>query len=113
MDRRGFLGVCLGALAIPFIGTKKAKPQPIEVYGWAEHGFAVLDNSKILQCDFDYDESVDACKKAMRNTPPSGNFTDREKLKDLYISPEAIEDIRNWGVDQIDETTRKEIMLNG
>lgn len=31
----------------------------------------------------------------------------------IYCSPEAYEDIKNWGVDQIDETTRKEIMLNG
>ena len=30
-------------------------------------------------------------------------------LTDLYISPEGLEDIRNWGVDQIDEVTRREI----
>jgi hypothetical protein len=31
-------------------------------------------------------------------------------LSDLWISPEAYEDIKNWGCDQIDETTRKEIL---
>jgi hypothetical protein len=30
-------------------------------------------------------------------------------LTDLYVSPEAMEDIRNWGLDQVDEITRREI----
>ena len=33
----------------------------------------------------------------------------RSRLSDLYLSPEALEDIRNWQVDQIDEITRREI----
>lgn len=33
----------------------------------------------------------------------------RSKLTDIFLSPEAIEDIRNWGVDQVDEITRREI----
>lgn len=33
----------------------------------------------------------------------------RGKLTDLYLSPEALEDIRNWGLDQIDDVTRREI----
>lgn len=33
----------------------------------------------------------------------------RSKLTDLFLSPEALEDIRNWGVDQVDEMTRREI----
>lgn len=36
----------------------------------------------------------------------------RGKLTDLYLSPEALEDIRNWGLDQIDEVTRREIFLS-
>jgi hypothetical protein len=39
------------------------------------------------------------------NTMSSG----RGRLTDLYMSPEGIEDIRNWGVDQVDEVTRREI----
>ena len=35
----------------------------------------------------------------------------RSKLTEVYLSPEAIEDIRNWGVDQLDEVTRREIYL--
>jgi len=41
------------------------------------------------------------------NTGSSG----RGRLTDLYVSPEAMEDIRNWNVDQIDEVTRREIFL--
>jgi hypothetical protein len=33
-------------------------------------------------------------------------------LTDIYMSPEALEDIKNWGVDQIDDVTRKEILCN-
>jgi hypothetical protein len=35
----------------------------------------------------------------------------RRRLTDLYLSPEALEDIRNWGLDQIDEITRREIYM--
>jgi hypothetical protein len=35
----------------------------------------------------------------------------RAKLTDLWVSPEALEDIRNWGLDQVDELTRREIYL--
>lgn len=31
-------------------------------------------------------------------------------ITDTHISPEAFEDIKNWGVDQIDDATRKEIL---
>ena len=35
------------------------------------------------------------------------------KHNDLYISQEAIEDIRKWGINQIDETTMREIFRSG
>jgi hypothetical protein len=35
----------------------------------------------------------------------------RSRLTDLYMSPEGVEDIRNWGLDQIDEITRREIYV--
>lgn len=33
----------------------------------------------------------------------------RGRLTDLYISPEALEDIREWDADQVDDLTRREI----
>ena len=33
-------------------------------------------------------------------------------LTDLFLSPESIEDIRNWGLDQVDELTRREIYVS-
>jgi hypothetical protein len=35
----------------------------------------------------------------------------RGRLSDVFLSPEALEDIRNWQVDQIDEVTRREIYV--
>ena len=35
----------------------------------------------------------------------------RSKLTDVYMSPEGLEDIRNWGLDQVDELTRREIFM--
>ena len=31
-------------------------------------------------------------------------------MTDLYLSPEGIEDIRNWGVDEVDPVTRRELI---
>ena len=37
----------------------------------------------------------------------------RGSLSDVDLRPEALEDIRNWGLDQIDEVTRREIYMAG
>lgn len=47
-----------------------------------------------------------------RNGGGNSTSTNRGKLTDLYISPEAMEDIRNWNVDQVDEITRREIFVS-
>ena len=44
-----------------------------------------------------------------RNGGGNSASINRSTLTDLYISPEGLEDIRNWGVDKIDEVTRREI----
>ena len=44
-----------------------------------------------------------------RNGGGNSASNNRGMLTDLYVSPEAMEDIRNWGVDQVDEITRREI----
>lgn len=33
----------------------------------------------------------------------------RSRLTDIFMSPENLEDIRHWGLDQVDEVTRREI----
>jgi hypothetical protein len=55
---------------------------------------------------------VSLMKTVMRRNG-GGNTTSvsRGKLTDLYVSPEAMEDIRNWNVDQVDEITRREIFV--
>lgn len=56
---------------------------------------------------------VSLMKTAMRRNG-GGNTASikRGRLTDLYLSPEALEDIRNWGVDQVDEITRHEIFIS-
>ena len=44
-----------------------------------------------------------------RNSGGNSASVGRGSLTDLYVSPEALEDVRNWGLDQIDEVTRREI----
>ena len=34
------------------------------------------------------------------------------KVSELYIDPRCLEDIRRWGVDEIDEATRREIICS-
>lgn len=44
-----------------------------------------------------------------RNSGGNSASIGRGRLTDMYVSPEALEDIRNWGFDQVDEVTRREI----
>ena len=44
-----------------------------------------------------------------RNSGGNSTSTNRGKLTHLYLSPEAIEDMRNWGLDEVDDVTRREI----
>ncbi len=44
-----------------------------------------------------------------RNGGGNSTSINRGMLTDIYLSPEGIEDIRDWGVDQIDEITRNKI----
>jgi len=55
---------------------------------------------------------VSVMKTTMRRNG-GGNSTSMNRgiLTDLYISPEAMESIRDWGVDQVDEVTRREIYV--
>ena len=54
---------------------------------------------------------VSLMKVAMRRNG-GGNSTsvNRGRLTDLFMIPEGIEDIRNWGVDEVDEITRRELI---
>jgi hypothetical protein len=44
-----------------------------------------------------------------RNSGGNSASVGRGRLTDIYLSPEALEDIRNWGFDQVDDLTRREI----
>lgn len=48
-----------------------------------------------------------------RNAGGKSASVKRGALTDLYMSPEGVEDMRNWGIDQLDETSRREIYVAG
>jgi hypothetical protein len=47
-----------------------------------------------------------------RNGGGNSSSMGRSRLTHLYVSPEAMEDMRNWGIDEVDELTRREIYLS-
>jgi hypothetical protein len=48
-----------------------------------------------------------------RNAGGNTGSGDRGRLTDLYVSPEALEDVRNWGFDQISDAVRTQIYNSG
>lgn len=52
---------------------------------------------------------ISLCKTVMRRNGGGNTVTATGRLTDLYLSPEALEDIRNWGIDQLDEVSRREV----
>ena len=86
--------------------------------GWHVLLSAAVDRNILI---FDADASAGQFTKRLvslmkvvmrRNAGGNSTSMNRGMLTDLYVSPEAIEDIRNWGVDQVDEITRREIFLS-
>lgn len=86
--------------------------------GWHILLGAGVDRNIIV---FDSDAAVGSFTKRLvslmkvvmrRNGGGNSTSLNRGRLTDLYVSPEAMEDIRNWKVDQVDEVTRREIMVS-
>ena len=83
--------------------------------GWHTLMAAAVDRNIVV---FDSDANANQFTKRLvslmktvmrRNGGGNSASTNRGILTDLYVSPEAMEDIRNWGIDIVDEITRREI----
>lgn len=73
---------------------------------------AVVADSDAAQGQFTT-RLVSLAKTVMRrNGGGNSSSINRSKLTDLFVSPEAIEDMRGWNVDVIDEVTRREIFVS-
>lgn len=48
----------------------------------------------------------------LRNGGGNSSSLRQSVLTDLFLSPESVEDIRNWNLDQVDEVTRREIYVS-
>lgn len=56
---------------------------------------------------------ISTMKLVMRRNGGGNNSSiGRSRLTHLYVSPEAMEDMRNWGIDEVDELTRREIYMS-
>lgn len=74
----------------------------------ADRGVVVAD-SDAAQGQFTT-RLVSLMKTVMRrNGGGNSSSVNRSRLTDLYVSPEAMEDMRSWNVDVVDELTRREI----
>ncbi len=85
--------------------------------GWHTIISAGVDRNIIV---FDSDANIGQFTKRLvslmktvmrRNGGGNSTSMNRGILTDIYLSPEALEDIRNWNVDQVDEVTRREIFV--
>jgi len=47
----------------------------------------------------------------IRNGGGNSSSLKKGRLTDVFTSPEAIEDVRNWGIAEVDDTTRRDIYL--
>lgn len=102
------VGRCMRVFEAGFV--KKANDD-----GWHTLLAAALDRNILV---FDNDAGsgqftkrlLSVMKVIMRRNGGGNSATpNRAKLTDVYLSPEGIEDMRNWGVDIVDEFTRREI----
>jgi hypothetical protein len=90
MKRRNFLGVCLAAIAAPLAALApqpKSKESPV-----------VGDESVGFTYDFgdmSQKELIAKMKEAMLKFKDCGLVSDRTTC-DIYMSPEAFEDIKKW-----------------
>lgn len=86
--------------------------------GWHTIITAAADrNIVVLDSDADagqFTKRLVSLMKVVMRRNGGGNSTsnNRGQLTDLYVSPEAMEDIRNWNVDQVDEITRRQIFVS-
>ena len=55
---------------------------------------------------------ISLMKTVMRRNGGGNSATAPGRLTDLYLSPEAVEDVRNWGIDQLDEISRREVYMS-
>ena len=105
MQRRNFLKACVAALLAPAALVKAEETPKVVVTddGWNPNpGPGLLCDCRTLSKQ----ELREILERTAKLPQP-----DTSKLNDLFVSPEAMEEMRLWGCDQMDEQTRREILL--
>lgn len=54
---------------------------------------------------------ISIMKTVMKRNSGGNGPVNRGRLTDIFVSPEGIEDIRNWGLDMLDDASRREVYL--
>jgi hypothetical protein len=125
MKRRNFLGACLAAIAAPLAAVAQpAKPKDPRIF-YATEKIKFGEKSKespvvgdesvgfTYTHQMDNDEWIGKIKRAMVKSRSALVTYDKPNRNcDIYMSPKTLEDIKAWGVDEIDEETQREIMTN-
>ena len=103
------VGRAMGVLEASF--TKKMNDD-----GWHTLISAAVDRN-IMVYDADASDGyfskrlVSLMKTIMRrNGGGNSSSINRGAMSDLFLSPEGVEDIRNWGVDEVDDVTRRDLI---
>lgn len=82
--------------------------------GWHTLLAAAVDRN-ILVYDADAANSqftkrlISLMKTIVRRNAGGNSVSGVGRLTDIYLSPEGVEDVRNWGIDQLDEISRREV----
>lgn len=106
--RYDIVGRCMQILEASFV-------KKINDDGWHTLLSAGMDRNILV---FDADASTGQFTKRLvslmkvimqRNAGGNTASLKRGRLTDIFMSPEGVEDIRNWGLDLIDDVTRREI----
>lgn len=86
--------------------------------GWHTLLGAAVDRNIVV---FDSDAPAGAFTKRLislmklvvrRNGGGNSTSTNRGQLTDVFMSPEGVEDIRNWNMDEVDDVTRRELIMS-
>lgn len=126
MKRRNFLGACLAAIAAPLAAlTQPVKPKDPRIF-YATEKIKFGEKSKespvvgkdsvglTYNFDMDPEELIAKMKEATVKFRSIMVTYDKPNMNcDIYMSPEAFEDIKAWSCADVDAKRRQEIMENG
>lgn len=104
------LGRCMEILEAGFVKKRNDDGWRVVIAAGFDRNIVVFD-SQASQGEFTK-RVISLAKVTMRrNGGGNASSIQPRALTDIYLSPEGIEGMRNWGVSEVDDVTRREIYL--